>query len=98
MENGYRILWTDHALDELSDTYDYLEKHFTEREMRKLSIELDKILTLISRKPKLFALSKFVGLRRVVVKKHNTLYYRVNLDYVEIISFFSNRQEQPFSK
>jgi hypothetical protein len=32
MESGYKILWTDHALSELSKTYNYLEANFTQRE------------------------------------------------------------------
>jgi len=31
MVSGYKILWTDHALEELTKTYDYLETHFTDR-------------------------------------------------------------------
>ena len=47
MKSGYKILWTEHALNELSDTYEYLELHFTERELKKLSSELDRTLQLI---------------------------------------------------
>ena len=35
MKNGYQIKWTDHALNELSATYRYLELHFTELELKK---------------------------------------------------------------
>ena len=62
MESGYKIFWTDHALNELAETYDYLETHFTEREMRKLSTEIDKTLKLISINPSLFPLSEFKGI------------------------------------
>jgi len=92
MESGYKILWTDHALKELAETYDYLETHFTEREMRKLSIEIDKTLTFISLNPSLFPLSEFKGIRRINIKKFNTMYYREKENTVEILSFFSNRQ------
>lgn len=92
MESGYKILWTDHALKELVETYDYLETHFTEREMRKLSTEIDKTLKLISRNPSLFPLSEFKEVRRVVIMKFNTMYYREKENTVEILSFFSNRQ------
>ena len=51
MENGYKILWTDHALIELAETYQYLEVHFTNRELTKLSVEIDRTLKLISKKP-----------------------------------------------
>lgn len=68
MENGYKILWTNHALKELSETYDYLETNFTEREMKKLSLEIDKTLKLISINPRLFPLSEFKGVRKIAIK------------------------------
>ena len=92
MESGYRILWTDHALNELSETYEYLEANFTEREMKKLSVKIDKTLKLISHNPGLFSISEFEGIRKIVIEKFNTMYYREKNNYIEIISFFSNRQ------
>ncbi|MFD2726928.1 type II toxin-antitoxin system RelE/ParE family toxin [Hyunsoonleella rubra] len=92
MGSGFKIYWTDHALNELADTYEYLEKHFTKREMKKLSVEIDKTLKLISKKPDLFPLSDSKKIRRVVIKKFNTMYYRENEGRIEILSFFSNRQ------
>ncbi|WP_310992054.1 type II toxin-antitoxin system RelE/ParE family toxin [Aequorivita marina] len=92
MKSGYKILWTEHALDELSATYEYLELHFTKRELKKLSTELDRTLYLISQNPYLFPISDLKGARRVVIKKFNTLYYREKESYIEILSFFSNRQ------
>lgn len=94
MENGYKILWTDNALFELQETYDYLETNWTERELRNLSTELEKTLSLISKSPKLFQKSEQKGVRKVIVKKYNTLYYREikKTKIVEILSFFSNRQ------
>ena len=92
MKSGYKILWTEHALNELSDTYEYLELHFTERELKKLSSELDRTLQLISQNPYLFPLSESNGVMRIVIKKFNTIYYREKENYIEILSFFSNRQ------
>lgn len=92
MESGYNIFWTDHALSELADTYEYLELNFTPREMKKLSLEIDQVLQLISKNPKLFPISESLEIRKVVIKKFNTMYYRVNKNQIEIISFFSNRQ------
>ena len=39
MENGYEILWSDYALKELAETYEYLETYFSEKELLKLSKE-----------------------------------------------------------
>lgn len=93
MTNGYKILWTDFALSELEKTIEYLEKNWTERELRNLAIEIEQTLTLLSHNPNLFQSSDIKKeIRRVVVAKHNTLYYRVKNNTIEIISFFSNRQ------
>ena len=93
MESGYNILWTDHALKELALTFEYLEINFTEKELRKLSFVIQKTLKLISINPRLFPLSKSQGVRRVIILKFNTMLYRNENDVIEILSFFSNRQD-----
>lgn len=35
MKSGYEILWTDHALFELNEIYEYLEEKFTTKEVQK---------------------------------------------------------------
>ncbi len=93
MTNGYKILWTDFALSELENTIEYLEKNWTERELRNLALEIEETLSLLSHNPNLFQASDVKkDIRRVVVAKHNTLYYRINNNTIEILSFFSNRQ------
>ena len=94
MKSGYRILWTDHALYELGKTVKHLEENWTEKELEKFSRELDHTLELISKNPELFPISKKKkNIRRAVVARFNTLYYRHNNESVEIISFFSSRQD-----
>ena len=93
MKNGYKILWTDNALKELQKTVEYLEEHWTEKELRNLAANLEKTLNLISNNPYLFQASEIKkDVRRAVILKLNTLYYRINENNVEILSFFSNRQ------
>ena len=92
MKNGYRIEWTDNALDELRKTYEYLEANWTKKELKNLSSEIDRTINLISTNPNLFPKSK-KNVRRAVLKKLNTIYYRETTDNrIEILSFFSNRQ------
>ncbi len=37
MKNGYKVFWTQNALDELSGTIEYLKNNFTEKELKKLA-------------------------------------------------------------
>ena len=36
MANGFKILWTDNALEELKATYEYLESNFTKKRNLKI--------------------------------------------------------------
>ena len=96
MKSGYSIYWTENALNELSDTINYLEKNFTEKEIKKLAKQIENTIELISRNPNVFPKSEFKDMHKVVILKFNTLYYRTKDEQVQILSFFSNRQS--FSK
>lgn len=37
MKNGYKILWTDNAIEELKKTVAYLELHWSEKELQNLA-------------------------------------------------------------
>jgi plasmid stabilization system protein ParE len=93
MKSGYRIKWTDNALSELQNTFDYIEVHWTNKELKKLAKELDKTIELIVDNPKIFPLSNRKNIRKAVVRKLNTIYYHEIKDgTIEVLSFFSNRQ------
>ena len=93
MKSGYKIEWTDNAISELEVIFNYLEKNWTENELRNLSNEIERTVKLISINPNLFPLSENRNIRRAVVKKLNTIYYRLKKEEkIEILSFFSNRQ------
>jgi plasmid stabilization system protein ParE len=93
MKSGYKIFWTDHAISELKDTLEYLEKNWTERELRNFLAKLDHTIELISKNPEIFPDStEKKGIRKAVVELHNNLYYREIENSIEIISLFSNRK------
>lgn len=93
MKSGYEIFWTENALLELNETYQYLKENFSNTEIEKLSNKIELIQRLISSNPKLFPFSEFKGVRRAVVKKFNTLYYRIKDERIEVLSFYNNRKD-----
>lgn len=93
MKNGYKILWTDFALKELEATIAYLEENWTEKELKNLATSIEETLSLIAQNPEIFQKSEIKNtIRRAIILSHNTLYYRVHNNQIEILSFFSNRQ------
>ena len=92
MKSGYRIFWTEHAASELEKTIQYLQTEFSDKEISKLLIKLEETLELISINPKIFPISDKRGIHKVILLKYNSIYYREINNSVEILSFFSNRQ------
>ncbi|MGE9310764.1 type II toxin-antitoxin system RelE/ParE family toxin [Niabella sp. CJ426] len=92
MKSGYKIVWTDNAISELQNTVEYLESEFGVKELNHLAHKIESVVILLQHNPYLFSESEFKGVRKVNVLKLNTLYFRINAETVEILSFFSNRQ------
>ncbi|WP_312824288.1 type II toxin-antitoxin system RelE/ParE family toxin [Epilithonimonas sp.] len=92
MKNIYDILWTPNALNELEQTIDYLEKNFSEKEVKKLAEKIESTIQLISKNPILFPKSENKNIHKAVLLKYNSMYYWIKDDNIEILSFFSNRQ------
>jgi len=42
MKSGFKIFWTNHALTELNQTFEYLEENFTQKELQRLSAEIER--------------------------------------------------------
>lgn len=94
MKSIYKVHWTENALKELSNTVYYLEQNFTLKELNKLAIEIEKIILIISKNPNTFKeINPNNNVRKIVILKYNTMFYRVKNESIEILSFFSNRQD-----
>jgi len=93
MRNGYKVLWTENALQELNEVYDYISTKWTKRELTKLSLEIERSIMLLEKDPFLFKIYKDrKDVRIIYILKLNSLVYRIKDNQVEILSFFSNRQ------
>ena len=93
MESGYDIVWTDLALEELESTVKYLKEKFSEKEVERLADEIERMLLIISQNPAIFSVSEKINVRKAVILKFNSMFYRVTKNEIQILSFFSNRQD-----
>jgi len=94
MKNTFRVVWSEESLANLRGIFDYLHARWTIREIKNFSKLLDKKLKLIWDNPLLFPLSeKLTNIRRCVVSKQTTIYYRVEQAEIHIISVFDNRKD-----
>jgi plasmid stabilization system protein ParE len=99
MKSGYKIFWSENALEELANTIKYLEENFSEKELIKLAENIEKTSKLLSKNPFIFqSTSSSKNIRRAVVLSFNSIFYRINDESIEILSFFANRQNPKKNK
>jgi plasmid stabilization system protein ParE len=93
MKNGYRIDWSEEAINNLDSIIDYLSSKWTNREIRNFYKLLDKKLVLISKNPNLFSYSELkLNVKRCVLSKQTTIYFEVNDHNIVILTLFDNRK------
>jgi plasmid stabilization system protein ParE len=93
MKSGYKLFWSDKALEDLQSIITYLIENWTQKEIKNFVNRLDKRLSLIVNNPKLFPRSaKRKGIRRSVLTKQAVIYYEVNGRAINIVALFDSRQ------
>lgn len=93
MRNTYKIIWTSRALSDLKNTIAYLEENWTSREIQKFALLLDLQLNRLKIYPNLFPKSyRYKKIRKSVLTRQVSMYYRVVNQEIQIISLFDNRQ------
>lgn len=93
MRNTYSLIWSDEALNNLKEIIEYLEKHWTEKEIKKFIQLLEKRLSYIQNNPFLFSESDGgKGLRKSVLSRQTSIFYIVVANQIRIVTVFDNRQ------
>jgi len=91
-----KISWTPTAKRTYFKVLDYLAENWTKREVTNFMSEVESLLTQITDNPEMFQASrKKKNVRKALITKHNTLYYRIKPKNkeLELITFWDNRQD-----
>jgi plasmid stabilization system protein ParE len=88
------IIWSRLAENDLENILNYLDKNW-ERKIASNFIDLTvNILNQIFENPKQFPISyKREKVRKCVLTKHNTLFYRETILSIEILRIYDTRQD-----
>jgi plasmid stabilization system protein ParE len=93
MKSTFKIIWTSKALTDLKNIITYLEENWTVKEIQKFARLLDLQLNRLITHPFLFPESnKFKKIRKSVLTRQISIYYRVINNEIQIITLFDNRQ------
>ena len=93
MRSGYKLFWSDRALEDLQNIINYFVENWSQKEIHNFARRLDKRLAIIIISPKLFPTTvKRKNIRRSVLTKHTVIYYELSKNTVNIVALFDPRQ------
>lgn len=88
-----RIVWSKNATDDLQRIIQYLKREWSNEIAYKFEKKLFLRIDLISKFPKLGKQSdNLPKIRKLVITKQNSMYYKVDDEFVIILNLFDNRQ------
>ena len=88
-----KIIWSPKSEEDFENILDYLSKEWDAEVTLKFIDLIDILLIQISINPRQFPLiHKSLNIRKCVISKHNTLYYRNRRSHIELLRIYDNRQ------
>ena len=91
----YHVYWTNKALLNVSSIVDYIKSKWTQKEVDAFLNEVEEIIRVIERNPKLFKSSiKRKNIHIALVTKHNMLVYQIQplKKQINILLIWDTRQ------
>ncbi|WP_438712348.1 type II toxin-antitoxin system RelE/ParE family toxin [Aquimarina muelleri] len=91
-----KIVWTPKSLEGLDEVLEYLETHWTSKEILILEQEIEDFKGQVKRTPLLYPTTgKHKYVRKAVLNKHNYIIYRIKprKEIIELIYFKASKQK-----
>ena len=89
-----KIIWSPKSEEDFENILEYLSKEWDAEITLKFVDLIDILLIQISINPRQFPLiHKSLNIRKCVISKHNTLYYRNRRNHIELLRIYDNRQD-----
>jgi len=88
------IIWSPLAENDFESILDYLQIHWGNKVVSDFIVITEGVISQIATNPTQFPLiNKKKQVRKCVITKHNTLFYRNRKDYIDILRIFDTRQD-----
>ncbi|RED91636.1 type II toxin-antitoxin system RelE/ParE family toxin [Marinoscillum furvescens] len=87
----YEVILSERAELRLKEICQYLVDKWSPSVKDKFIITLQAKLDLLASNPKMYPKASETEIRRCVITKHNSLYYRVESTAIEVITIHDNR-------
>jgi len=90
---SYKIIWMPKAEATFNTILIYLEQHWGNTAVLNFFDKVEHLLTIISDQPELFPkINEEEKIRKCVIVKQVSLFYKIKEHQVDLIAFWDNRQ------
>lgn len=90
---GKPVKWSSRAENDFAEILEYLNNHWSASVASDFISKVDKCISLIQQNTEQFPfLNKNFKIRKCVVTKHNSIFYRDTESRIEILRLFDTRQ------
>lgn len=88
------VIWSPSAENDFESILDYLQLNWNDRIINRFINKVDDTICLILEDHKIFpVINEELQIRKSVISKQNTIYYRENAGKLEIVRLFDSRQD-----
>ena len=88
----YQVVWTRMARIDFDENIIYLLENWTERDARQFTKKSMSAIRIIQNNPYAFAATDYKDVRKVLVVKQTTLYYKLYENTIQLLRFWDNRR------
>jgi len=87
----YEVTISELAQSKIDAIFEYLEQDWSEKVKENFREKLYQQVNFLRENPLMFPISQKMGIRKCIITKHNTLYYKISDNEVQIITIHDNR-------
>jgi hypothetical protein len=96
---AYQVIKTKSFLKNVITINTYLENEWGQKTAFNFQLILDDLILLLSKRPKIGSISKkHISIRKILVTKHNKLYYKLNNNAITLLALFDTRKNPVYNR
>lgn len=88
-----QIVWSDDAVADYHQNIDFLLEKWSVQVAVEFMEDVETIIELVERQPEIYPLTDYQGIRKAVVRKQITLFFRIKDETIHLIRFWNNYQD-----
>jgi plasmid stabilization system protein ParE len=89
-----KIIWSPLAESDLGNILEYLSENWDDKVLNNFINIVDNLISQIVLNPKQYPLiHKKKKVRKCVLTKHNSLFYKIGVESIDILRIFDTRQD-----